>query len=111
MQTKILPPTTAETGHVLLSNFSGCCILIKFLFLQKCTNYILAFIIDSHTLHHSDCPHSHALQYEATLRHELYSMTPDDFWTELRDFLITFYEGVLKVPSACRRPKPKIIKR
>jgi hypothetical protein len=38
-------------------------------------------------------------------------MTPDDFWTELRDSLTSFYEGVLKVPGAGGRPQPKIIKR
>jgi hypothetical protein len=68
--------------------------------------YILALIIDSRTLHHSDCP---PLQYKAKILQELYPMTPDDFLTELRDSL-TSYEGVPKVPSAGGRPQPKIIK-
>jgi hypothetical protein len=69
---------------------------------------------DSLTLHHSDCFHSHALQYEATILQELDSldsMTPDDFRTELRDSLTSLYEGVLKVPVASRRPQPKFFKR
>ncbi len=71
------------------------------------TIYIFA---DSLTLHLSDCPHSRALQYEATILQELDSMTPDDFRTELRDSLTSLYEGVLKVSCACRRPQPKIFK-
>jgi hypothetical protein len=38
-------------------------------------------------------------------------MTPDDFWADLRTALISFYEGILKVPGAGGRPVAKIIKR
>jgi hypothetical protein len=38
-------------------------------------------------------------------------MPPDAFQAELRASLISFYEGVLKVPGACGRPKARIIKR
>ena len=42
---------------------------------------------------------------------ELDSMTPDAFRAELRTALISFYEGILKVPGAGGRPVAKIIKR
>ena len=42
---------------------------------------------------------------------ELDSMTPDAFRAELRTALISFYEGILKVPRAGGRPVAKIIKR
>ena len=42
---------------------------------------------------------------------ELDSMTPDDFRAELRTALISFYEGILKIPGAGGRPVAKIIKR
>ena len=38
-------------------------------------------------------------------------MTPDDFWADLHTALISFYEGILKVPGAGGRPVAKIIKR
>ena len=38
-------------------------------------------------------------------------MTPDDFRAELCTALISFYEGILKVPGACGRPAAQIIKR
>ena len=38
-------------------------------------------------------------------------MTPDDFWAKLCTALISFYEGILKVPGAGGRPVAKIIKR
>jgi hypothetical protein len=69
--------------------------------------YIFA---DSLTLHLSDCTHSRALQYRASIMQELDSMPPDDFRAELRDSLTSLYEGVLKVSCAGRRPQPKIFK-
>ena len=39
----------------------------------------------------------------ATILHELDSMTPDAFQAELRAPLISFYEGILKVPSVSSR--------
>ncbi len=38
-------------------------------------------------------------------------MPPDAFRAELRASLISFYEGVLKVPGAGGRPEARIIKR
>jgi hypothetical protein len=73
--------------------------------------YIFDLVIDSVTLDHTDSPHSRALQHEATILQELDSMTRDDFWAELRAALISFCEGVLKVPGARGRPTAQIIKR
>ncbi len=73
--------------------------------------YIFGLVIDSVTLHHTDSPHSRALEHEATILKELDSMAPDDFRAELRTALISFYEGILKVPGAGGRPVAKIIKR
>ena len=66
----------------------------------KTVTYIFSLVIDSVTVHHNDSPHSRALQHEATILKELDSMTPDDFRAELRAALISFYEGILKVPGA-----------
>ncbi len=52
---------------------------------------IIYIFADSLILHHSDCPHSHALQYEATILQELDSIAPDDFRTELHDSLTSLY--------------------
>jgi hypothetical protein len=77
----------------------------------KTVAYIFGLVIDSVTLHHTDSPHSRALEHEATMLQELDSMTPDAFRAELRTALISFYEGILKVPGAGGRPVAKIIKR
>jgi hypothetical protein len=77
----------------------------------KTVAYIFSLIIDSVTVHHRDSPHSRALQHEATILHELDSMTPDAFRAELRASLTSFYEEILKVPGAGGRPQAKIIKR
>ncbi len=76
----------------------------------KTVAYIFALIIDSVTLYHTDGAHSSAIQYEATTLQALDEMPTDEFWTDLRDSLISFYEGVLKVPGAGGRPQAKIIK-
>jgi hypothetical protein len=54
----------------------------------------------------ADSPH---IQHEATILHELHSMTPAAFRAELRASLTSFYEDILKVPGAGRRPQAKII--
>jgi hypothetical protein len=77
----------------------------------KTVAYIFGLVIDSVTLHHTDSPHSRALEHEATMLQELDSMTPDAFRAELRTALISFYEGILKVPGAGGRPVAKNIKR
>ena len=77
----------------------------------KTVAYIFALIIDSVTVHHSDSPHSRALQIEATILKELDSMTPADFRTQLRTALISYYDGILKLPGAAGQPEAKIIKR
>jgi hypothetical protein len=57
-------------------------------------------------------PHSRAIQHEETILKELDSMTPDDFRAELCAALISFYDGILKVPGAGGRPaEARIIKR
>jgi hypothetical protein len=56
----------------------------------------------------ADSPH---IQHEATILHELHSMTPAAFRAELRASLTSFYEDILKVPGAGGRPQAKIIKR
>jgi hypothetical protein len=62
-------------------------------------------------------PHSRVLQHKATILKELDSMPSDAFRTELCASLISFCEGVLKVPGACGvsadvlTSKAKIIKR
>ena len=48
----------------------------------KTVAYIFGLVIDSVTLHHTDSPHSRALEHEATMLKELDSMTPDDFRAE-----------------------------
>ncbi len=50
-------------------------------------------------------PHSRTIQREATILNELDSMPPDAFRAELHASLISFYEGVLKVPCAGWRPE------
>ncbi len=67
----------------------------------KTVAYIFSLVIGSVTLlvHHSDVPHSHALQHEAAILQELDSMPPDDLQAELRAALISFYTGILKVPG------------
>ena len=74
----------------------------------KTVAYIFSLVIDSVTLHHADFPH---LQHEATILHELDSMTPDAFRVELHASLTSFYEDILKVPGAGGRPQAKIIKK
>jgi hypothetical protein len=60
-------------------------------------------------------PHSRTIQHQAPVLKELDSLPPDAFRGEIRAelsaSLISFYEGVLKVPGAGRRPEAKIIKR
>jgi hypothetical protein len=77
----------------------------------KTVAYVFCLIIDSVTLHHSDAPHSRALEHEATILKELDSMPPAAFRAELRAALNAFYEGILKIPGAGGRPEAKIIKR
>ena len=57
----------------------------------KTVAYIFSLVIDSVTIHHTDSPHSRALQHKATILKELDSMTPDNFRAELRAALILFY--------------------
>ncbi len=38
-------------------------------------------------------------------------MTPADFRAQLRTALISYYDGILKVPGAAGQPEAKIIKR
>jgi hypothetical protein len=73
--------------------------------------YIFSLIIDSATVHNAESPHARALQYEATILDVLKSMPAEDFRSELRDALISYYDGILKVLGAVGRPEAKVIKR
>jgi hypothetical protein len=73
--------------------------------------YIFSLIIDSATVHNAESPHARALQYEATVLKVLKSMPADDFRSELRSALISYYDGILKIPGACGRPEAQAFKR
>ena len=73
--------------------------------------YIFSLIIDSATVHNAESPHARALQYEATVLKVLKSMPADDFRSELRSALISYYDGILKIPVACGRPEAQVFKR
>jgi hypothetical protein len=73
--------------------------------------YIFSLIIDSATVHNAESPHARALQYEATVLKVLKSMPADDFRSELRSALISYYDGILKIPGACGRPEAQEFKR
>ena len=77
----------------------------------KTVAYIFSLIIDSVTVHHAESPHARALEYEATILKELESMPADDFRSELRSALVSYYDGILKIPGAAGRPEAKLIKR
>jgi hypothetical protein len=70
----------------------------------KTVAYIFALVIDCVTVFHQDSPHSSALQHEASILKELYSMAPDDFRTELRGSFTDIYENILK--KACTGGRP-----
>ena len=73
--------------------------------------YIFSLIIDSATVHNAESPHARALQYEATILNVLKSMPAEDFRSELRSALISYYDGILKIPGACGRPEAQVFKR
>ena len=73
--------------------------------------YIFSLIIDSATVHNAESPHARALQYEATILKVLKSLPAEDFRSELRSALISYYDGILKIPGACGRPEAQVIKR
>ena len=65
------PPCRSSFPHHQI-NQEPLCLFIT----TKTVAYIFNLVIDSVTLHHADSPH---LQHEATIPHELDSMTPDAF--------------------------------
>lgn len=77
----------------------------------KTVAYIFGLIIDSVTVHHAESPHARALEYEATILEVLESMPAHDFRSELRSALISYYDGILKIPGAVGRPEAKVFKR
>jgi hypothetical protein len=78
---------------------------------HKTVAYIFSLIIDSSTVHNAESPHARALQYEATILKVLKSLPADDFRSELRSALISYYDGILKIPGACGRPEAQVFKR
>ena len=73
--------------------------------------YIFSLIIDSATVHNAESPHARALQYEATILNVLKSIPTEDFRSELRSALISYYDGILKIPGAAGRPEAQAFKR
>jgi len=73
--------------------------------------YIFSLIIDSSTVHNAESHHARVFQYEATVLKVLKSMPADDFRSELRSALISYYDGILKIPGACGRPEAQAFKR
>ena len=95
----IAVPIIAEDQELVHLNRLRCHLFLR-LHLQPCHRQC--------HLTSADSPH---IQHEATILHELHSMTPAAFRAELRASLTSFYEDILKVPGAGGRPQAKIIKR
>ncbi len=72
---------------------------------------VLVFPVQELAIFHQDYPHSCALQHEAFILKELDAMPPDEFRTELRDSLTTFYVNIFKKSGAGGRPAAKPLSR